>query len=62
MVVELELMTCHFMGCKLGGTSVEHPQYYLSKVLTQPSFSSSFLSPIKLCRYPLGQTRHSQER
>jgi hypothetical protein len=27
--------------CRLGGTLVEHPQYYLQKVLTRPSFSSS---------------------
>jgi hypothetical protein len=54
MEVELELMTCQMMECRLGGTSVEHPQYYLPKVLIRPSFSSPLLVPIKLCRYHLG--------
>jgi hypothetical protein len=34
VVVEMELVTCQLMECRLGGTSVEHPQYYLRKVLT----------------------------
>jgi hypothetical protein len=29
MVVEVALMTCQLIECKLGGTSVDHPQYYL---------------------------------
>jgi hypothetical protein len=33
MVVGMELMTCQLMECRLGGTSVEHPQYYLQEVL-----------------------------
>jgi hypothetical protein len=33
-VVQVELMTCQLMECRLGGTLVEHPQYYLQKVLT----------------------------
>jgi hypothetical protein len=60
-VVEMELVTCQLMECTLGGTSVEQPQYYLQKVLTSPSFSSSLLYPIRHGRYPLGQSRHSQE-
>jgi hypothetical protein len=28
-VVDVQLMTCQPMECKLGGTLVEHPQYYL---------------------------------
>jgi hypothetical protein len=32
--VVMELMTDQLMGCRLGGTLVEHPQYYLLKVLT----------------------------
>jgi hypothetical protein len=52
MVVEVELVTCQLLECKLGGTSVKHPQYYLLKVLTRPSFSS-LLRPIQLGRYPL---------
>jgi hypothetical protein len=32
--VDVELMTCQLMECRLGGTSTEHPQYYLPKVLT----------------------------
>jgi hypothetical protein len=59
MVVEVALMTCQLMECKLGGTSVEHPQYYLQKALTMPSSSSSLLQLIQLCRYPLVQLRHS---
>jgi hypothetical protein len=62
VVVEAALMTSQLMGCTLGSTSVEHPQYYLQEVLTRLSFSSSLLLPIKLCRYPLVQLRHSQER
>jgi hypothetical protein len=61
MVVEMALLTCQQMECKLGDTSVGHPQYYLSKVLTQPSFSSPLLLPIELGRCHLGQSRHSQE-
>jgi hypothetical protein len=61
VVVEAALMTCQLMGCTLGGTLVEHPQYYLQKVLTMLSFSSSILLPIKPCMYPLVQLRHSQE-
>jgi hypothetical protein len=55
-VVEVQLLTCQLMECKLGGTSVEHPQYYLPKVLTSLSFSSSLLLPIRLGWYPLGQS------
>jgi hypothetical protein len=33
-VVEMELETCQLMECTLGDTLVEHPQYYLQKVLT----------------------------
>jgi hypothetical protein len=32
--VDVELMTCQLMECRLGGTLTEHPQYYLPKVLT----------------------------
>jgi hypothetical protein len=32
--VVVELVTCHLLECRLGGTSGEHPQYYLPKVLT----------------------------
>jgi hypothetical protein len=60
-MMEVALVTCQLMDCKLGGTSVEHPQNYLSKVLTRPSFSSSLLLPIELCRYPLVQSQHSRE-
>jgi hypothetical protein len=49
----MELMTDQLMGCRLGVTSTEHPQYYLLEVLTRPFFSSPLLLPIKLCRYPL---------
>jgi hypothetical protein len=59
--VVVELVTYQLMECRLGGTSVVHPQYYLSKVLTQPSFSSPLLLSIKLCRYPLVQSWHSRE-
>jgi hypothetical protein len=59
-VMGVALITCQLMECKLGGTSVGHPQYYLLKVLTRPSFSSPLLLPIKLCRYHLGQSQHSQ--
>jgi hypothetical protein len=59
IVVEVQLMTCQLMECKLDSTSVEHPQYYLSKVLTRLSFSSSLLPPIWLGRDPLGQSWHS---
>jgi hypothetical protein len=34
MEVEVELLTCPSMECRLGGTLVEHPQYYLPKVLS----------------------------
>jgi hypothetical protein len=61
VVVEVQLVTCQLMECKLNGTSVEHPQYYLPKVLTRLSFSSSFLPPIRLSRDPLVQSQHSQE-
>jgi hypothetical protein len=33
-VMEVALMSCQQMECTLGGTSVEHPQYHLLKVLT----------------------------
>jgi hypothetical protein len=61
VVVEVQLVSCQLIECKLGGTLVEHPQYYLLKVLTRLSFSYSLLPPIRLGRYPLGQSRHSQE-
>jgi hypothetical protein len=61
VVVEVQLMTCQLMECKLDGTSMEHLQYYLPKVLTRLSFSSSFLLPIRLSRDPLVQSQHSQE-
>jgi hypothetical protein len=35
VVVEVQRVTCQLMECKLDGTSVEHPQYYLPKVLTR---------------------------
>jgi hypothetical protein len=54
MEVEVELVTCPPIECRLGGTSVEHPQNYLLKVLTRPS-SSSLLLSIELGRYHLGQ-------
>jgi hypothetical protein len=60
MVVEAAVVTCQLMGCTLGGTSVEHPQYYLQDVLMRLSFSSSLILPIKLCTYPLVQLWHSQ--
>jgi hypothetical protein len=61
MVVEVQLVTCQLMECKLDGTSVEHPQCYLSEALTSFSSSSSLLPPIRLGRDPLVQSRHSQE-
>jgi hypothetical protein len=61
VVVEVQLLTCQLMECKLDGTSVEHPQYYLPEVLTRLSFSSSILPPIWLGRDPLVQSWHSQE-
>jgi hypothetical protein len=61
MVVEVQLVTCQLMECKLDGTSVEHPQYYLPEVLTRLSFSSSLLPPTRLGRDPLFQSWHSQE-
>jgi hypothetical protein len=61
MVVEVQLVTCQLMECKLDGTSVEYPQYYPPKVLTRFFFSSSLLLPIRLGRDPLVQSRHSQE-
>ena len=61
VVVEVQLVTCQLIKCKLDGTSVEHPQYYLLKVLTRLSFLSSLLLPIRLGRDPLVQSRHSQE-
>jgi hypothetical protein len=60
-VVEVAFMTCQLMQCTLGGTSVEQPQNYLQKVLKRPSFTSSLLLALKLCRYPLGQSRHSHD-
>jgi hypothetical protein len=60
-VVEVALSTCQQMECKLGDTSVAHPQYCPPKVLTSPSFSSPFLLLIELGRYHPGQSRHSQE-
>jgi hypothetical protein len=60
-VMEVALVTCQLMECRLGGSSMEHPQCYLQKVLTRPSFYSPLLLSIKLCRYHLGQSRHSQE-
>jgi hypothetical protein len=62
VVMEMALMTCQLMECKLSGTSVEHPQHYLPKVLTRPSFSSPLLLPIDLGRYHLRKSWHSQER
>jgi hypothetical protein len=59
--VVMELVADQLIGCRLGGTSVEHPQYYLPKVLIRPSSSSPLLLPIKLYRYPLVPSRHSQE-
>jgi hypothetical protein len=53
VVVEVELMICQLMQCRLGGTLVEHPQYYLREVLIRPSFSSSLIHPIQLGRYSL---------
>jgi hypothetical protein len=61
VVVEVQLMTCQRMECKLYGTSVEDPHYYPPKVLTRLFFSSSLLLPIRLGRDPLVQSRHSQE-
>jgi hypothetical protein len=61
VMVDVQLVTCQPMECKLCGTSVEHTQYYLLKVLTRLSFSSSLLPPIHLGRFPLGESRHSQE-
>jgi hypothetical protein len=34
MEVEVGLVTCRLMECRLGSTSVQHFQYYLPKVLT----------------------------
>jgi hypothetical protein len=61
VVMEVALVNCRLIECRLGDTLVERPQYYLQKALTRPSFSSSLLRSIRLCRYPLGQSRHSQE-
>jgi hypothetical protein len=61
VVVEVQLVTCQLMECKLDGTLVEHPQYYLLKVLTRLPFSSSLLPPKWLGRDPLIQSWHSQE-
>jgi hypothetical protein len=41
--------------CKPHGTSVEHPQNYIQKVLTWPSSFSSPLHPSRLRRHPLGR-------
>jgi hypothetical protein len=60
VAVEVEIITCLLVECRLGGTSVVHPQYYLPKVLTWPSSSSSPVHPSKLGRHPLGQLCHSQ--
>jgi hypothetical protein len=54
-VMEVALMTCQQMECKLGDTSVEYPQYCPLKVLTSPSFSSPLLLLIELGTYHLGQ-------
>jgi hypothetical protein len=61
MEVEVELMTCQWMECRLSSTSAKHPQYYHLKVLTRPSFSSLSL-PIQLGWYHLGQSWHLEER
>jgi hypothetical protein len=61
LVVEVQLMTSQLMECKLDGTLVEHPQYYLLNVPIRLSFSSSLLPPIRLGRDPLVQSQHSQE-
>jgi hypothetical protein len=50
MVVEVQLMTCQLMECKLDGTWAEHPQYSLLKVLARLFSSSSLLPPIWLVR------------
>jgi hypothetical protein len=34
MVVDVQLVTCQLTECRLCGTSLEHPQYYLQKVLS----------------------------
>jgi hypothetical protein len=60
--VEVELMTCPPMKCRLGGTSEEHPPYYHLKVLTSPSFSSLLPLQKELGMYHLVQSWHSQER
>jgi hypothetical protein len=60
MVVEVQLVTCQLMECKLDSTLVEHHQYYLPKVPTRLSFSSYLLPPIQLGRDPLVQSWHSQ--
>jgi hypothetical protein len=39
-MMEVELVTCQWMECRLSGTLAEHPQYYHMKVLRGPSFSS----------------------
>jgi hypothetical protein len=57
MEVKVELVTCQLMECRLGGTSVEHPQYYHPKVLTSLSFSSPLLLLIELGRYHLVPSR-----
>jgi hypothetical protein len=62
LVMEIALVTCQMMECKLGSTSTEHPQYYHPKVLTQPSFLSPLPLPIKSYWYHLGQSQPSQER
>jgi hypothetical protein len=64
VVMEVALLTCQLMECTLGGTSVEHPQYYLLKVLTQPSFYSPLLPPIDSVGTILGDhnTHKSIER
>jgi hypothetical protein len=56
VVVEVQLVTCQLIECKLDGSLVEHPQYYLLMVLTRLSFSSSILPPIRLGRDPLVQS------
>jgi hypothetical protein len=59
VVVEAKIVTCLLVECRLGGTSVEHLQYYLQKVLTWPSSSSSPPHPSRFSRYPHGQSQHS---
>jgi hypothetical protein len=43
-VMEVALVTCQLMECTLGGTLLEHPQYYLLKVMARPSLMRTFLA------------------